>query len=38
VSDDRRPPMGPVDWVLAAAVLLLFAVSLAMSVVVFVRQ
>jgi hypothetical protein len=33
-----RPPMGPADWALAAAVLLLFAASLAMSVVVFVRQ
>jgi hypothetical protein len=30
--------MGPVDWILAVAVLLLFAGSLTMSVVVFVRQ
>jgi hypothetical protein len=30
--------MGPVDWVLAAAVLLLFAGSITMAVVVFVRQ
>lgn len=30
--------MGPVDWILAAAVLLLFAGSITMAVVVFVRQ
>jgi hypothetical protein len=30
--------MGPVDWVLAVAVLLLFAGSITMAVVVFVRQ